>query len=87
METKNELPESLKQQLNDILKDLLEKKMRPANEIILDDVDLRELLNVSRRTTLNYRASGKLKYFKVEQKNFYFLSDIISFIKTYAEEA
>lgn len=66
---------------------LIEKYSRPATEIILDDVDLRKLLNVSRRTTLNYRASGKLKYFKVEQKTFYFLSDIISFIKSYAEEA
>ena len=34
---------------------LIEKHARPASEVILDDVDLRNLLKVSRRTSLEYR--------------------------------
>jgi|GEM_PF-3131437 len=64
------------------IQELVPKYSRPASEIILDDVDLRNLLKVSRRTTLNYRQSGKLIYHKVEAKIFYFLSDIIVFIKS-----
>ena len=59
--------------------------IRPANEIILDDCDVRELLKVSRRTLLDYRKSGKLLFYKIENKIFYFLSDIFSFIKNYRE--
>lgn len=61
---------------------LLDKYKRPSNEIILDDVDLREMLKISRRTALNYRQSGKLIFYKVENKIFYFLSDILNFIKS-----
>ena len=59
--------------------------IRPANEIILDDCDVREHLKVSRRTLLDYRKSGKLLFYKIENKIFYFLSDIFSFIKNYRE--
>jgi hypothetical protein len=59
--------------------------IRPANEVILDDFDVRELLKVSRRTLLDYRKSGKLLFYKIENKIFYFLSDIFSFIKNYRE--
>ncbi len=61
---------------------LLDKYKRPSNEIILDDVDLREMLKISRRTALTYRQSGKLIFYKVENKIFYFLSDILNFIKS-----
>ena len=37
-----------------------------SNEIILDDCDVRELLKVSRRTLLDYRKTGKLLYYKIE---------------------
>ena len=57
--------------------------LRPANEVILDDCDVRELLKVSRRTLLDYRKTGKLLYYKIENKIYYFLSDIFSFIKFY----
>ena len=59
--------------------------LRPANEVILDDCDVRELLKVSRRTLLDYRKSGKLLFYKIENKIFYFLSDIFSFIKIHRE--
>ena len=33
----------------------INKSLRPANEIILDDVDLRNLLKISQRTTTSLR--------------------------------
>ena len=60
--------------------------IRPAHEVILDDCDVRELLKVSRRTLLDYRKSGKLLFYKIENKIFYFLSDIFSFIKIHRED-
>lgn len=54
---------------------------RPANEIILDDVDLRNLLKVSPRTTANYRANGQIPYSQHGNgKIFYVYSDILKFI-------
>ena len=64
-----------------IIKSIAEKHTRPANEIILDDVDLRDFLKISRRTALEYRKSGLLVYYKLDAKIYYFLSDIIDFVK------
>ncbi len=77
-----------KESLEEIIRrlTLLEaNSIRPANEVILDDCDVRELLKVSRRTLLDYRKSGKLLFYKIENKIFYFLSDIFSFIKIHRE--
>ena len=65
------------------IKQLLDLKYRPANEVIIDDVELREKLKISRRTSLNYRNSGNLKHFKIENKIYYFLSDVFEFIRKY----
>jgi len=54
---------------------------RPATEIVLDDVDLRNMLKISRRTALNYRQLLGLRFYKVENKIYYFLSDVLEFIK------
>ncbi len=70
--------------VEEIVLNLVRKHHRPANEIILDDVDLRDLLKISRRTALNYRNSGRLKNYKIENKIFYFLSDVLDFIKNSA---
>jgi hypothetical protein len=77
-----------KESLEEIIRrlTLLEaNSIRPANEVILDDCDVRELLKFSRRTLLDYRKSGKLLFYKIENKIFYFLSDIFSFIKIHRE--
>ena len=68
-------------QIKDQVIKLIEQHHRPAEEVILDDVDVRQLLKVSRRTLLNYRLSGNLKFSKIENKIFYFLSDVIEFVK------
>jgi hypothetical protein len=40
----------------------INKSQRPANEIILDDVDLRNLLKVSERTTAYMRPKQMITY-------------------------
>lgn len=77
-----QLPDGLTEEIKELVQRLIEKHHRPANEIILDDVDLRKMLKVSRRTLLNYRQSLGLRFHKVENKIFYFLSDIFDFIKS-----
>lgn len=65
----------------DLLIKLIERHARPASEIILDDVDLRNLLKISRRTSLEYRKKGFFKFYKLDGKIFYILEDIIAGIK------
>ncbi len=60
---------------------LIEKHNRPASEVILDDVDIRELLKISRRTSLEYRKKGVYKYYKLDGKIFYILEEVIAGIK------
>ena len=64
------------------VKAIIEKSNRPAEEVILDDLDIQTLLKVSRRTTLNYRKSGLLPYHQINKgKIFYILSEVITAIK------
>jgi len=65
----------------DQIKSLIEKYARPASEIILDDVDLRNLLKISRRTSLEYRKKGVYKFYKLDGKIFYILEEVIAGIK------
>ena len=60
---------------------LIEKHNRPATEVILDDVDLRNLLKISRRTSLEYRKKGVYKFYKLDGKIFYILEEVIAGIK------
>ena len=79
----NNLPEGFWDSLEKRILKLIEKYSRPASEIILDDVDLRNLLKVSRRTCLKYRTEGIfISYKLLDGKIYYFLSDIINGIKT-----
>lgn len=60
---------------------IVEKKARPASEILLDDVDLRNFLKISRRTSLVYRQKNYYPSYKLDGKIFYVLSEVISGIK------
>ena len=59
----------------------IEKHHRPSSEIILDDVDIRNLLKISRRTSLEYRKRGVYKYYKLDGKIYYILAEVIEGIK------
>lgn len=73
--------ENFHKNLEEKIKKYLEIHARPASEVILDDVDIRDLLKISRRTALEYRKKKFFKFFKLENKIYYFLSDIIEGIK------
>lgn len=76
-----ELPEDFREKINENIKELVGKFHRPAEETVLDDVDLRLLLKISRRTALEYRKNKNLVHYKIDNKIFYLLSDVLNFIK------
>jgi hypothetical protein len=51
-------------------------------ERLLDNQDVCQLLNVSKRTLQRYRSSGELPYQMLYHKTFYKESDVQAFIKT-----
>ena len=50
-------------------------------ELLLDNQDLCQLLNVSKRTLQRYRSSGELPFQTLYQKTFYKESDVHQFIR------
>lgn len=58
----------------------LSKLQRPADEVILDDVDLRQMLKVSKRTTANWREIRQITYSKLGGKIYYKLSDVLDML-------
>jgi hypothetical protein len=54
---------------------------RPANEVILDDVALRNLMHVSKRKTQQWRDEGLITYSKPTGKIFYCLSDVLQMLE------
>jgi len=63
------------------LNDAISKSARPASETILDDIDIRFLLKISRRTSLDYRKKKILRFHQIEKKIYYFLDELIIDIK------
>lgn len=63
----------------------LEKMSQRRNmldgEILLDNQDLCQLLNVSKRTLQRYRSTGELPFQTVYQKTYYKESDVHKFIR------
>lgn len=55
-------------------------------ERLLDNQDLCELLNTSKRSVQRYRSSGTLKYQMLWHKVYYKESDVQEFLKTHFEE-
>lgn len=79
----NQSPDDFYKKLKILLQQLLDKHCRPATEIILDDVDLRDMLKISRRTAFNYRQQYGLKFYKIENKIFYILQDVLDFLNAF----
>ena len=59
----------------------VEKVIRPPEHVILDDVELRTYLKVSKRTTAYWREKGLITFSKLGGKIYYRQSDILSFLK------
>jgi hypothetical protein len=68
----------------DTLRQELIKSHRPANEVLLDDVDLQAILKVSKRHTAELREKKLIAYSQPipNGKIYYILSDVIAYVKT-----
>lgn len=59
----------------------LSKRQRPAEEVILDDADLRQMLKVSKRTTAYLRSNRQITFYKVGGKTYYKLADVLHMLQ------
>ena len=69
------------QQFLDEMKHEFNQLHRPPDQVIWDDVDLRENLKVSQRTTATWRQENVITYSKVQGKIFYKLSDVLEMVE------
>ncbi|HSZ85754.1 MAG TPA: hypothetical protein VK787_06970 [Puia sp.] len=69
-----------------LIREEMSRNHRPAHEVILDDVDLRQLLKVSERTTASLRAKNMITYSK-PGKVYYLLSDVLKMMENHRVEA
>lgn len=83
---------NIKQQANEIseltkeiseLKVTLQNAITPPDRVIYDDVQLREFLKISKRTTAYWREKGLITFSKLGGRIYYELSDILSFLKAH----
>lgn len=73
-----------------LITSLTSKELREVKyldgEQLLDNQDLCELLNTSKRSIQRYRSSGTLKYQMLWHKVYYKESDVQEFLKTHFKE-
>ena len=77
-------------ELADFLKDMedrVNKALRPANEVILDDLELQRILYISKRTSASLREQRLIPFHKSQGKIYYLLSDVLEYIKRNRVEA
>lgn len=55
--------------------------LRPANEVVLDDIQLQEKLQISKRTTASMRDERLIGYSKPSGKVYYTLQDLLDYVK------
>ena len=59
------------------------RPLLPDGDMLLDNYDLCQLLNVSKRTLQRYRSSGELPFQMIYHKTFYKESDVMHFVETH----
>jgi hypothetical protein len=67
--------------IDSYLEKMIIKEKLLEGERLLDNQDVCQLLNVSKRTLQRYRSSGELPYQMVYHKTFYKETDVEAFIK------
>jgi hypothetical protein len=82
MKNSQELEEIIRLIKNEIL-----KAQRPAEEIILDDLDLQNFLKCSKRKTAELRERRAITYSKPNGKVYYRLSDVLKYLDQHRVEA
>ena len=71
-------------ELAEVFGELLEKierVSRPPHEVIIDDVDLRAMLKVSKRTVATWRQKQLIKHYWLQGKCYYRYSDVLDAIE------
>jgi hypothetical protein len=60
----------------------IQQAQRPANEVILDDNAVMDMLKISKRKLQYFKADGILPYHKLtgSPRTYYFLSDILEIL-------
>jgi hypothetical protein len=78
------LVNNLREEFQKTLRQELINVLRPASEVILDDLDVQMLLKVSRRHTLFLRDEKKIKFSRPIPKGrvYYTLKDVLDFIES-----
>lgn len=69
------------------LQELCSRYRPPEKMIWLDNADVCEKLNISKRTLQSYRDRGLLAYSQINHKIYYKLTDVEDFILRVTEEA
>ena len=57
------------------------RTLMPDGEGLLDNTDLCQMLNVSKRTLQRYRSLGELPFTMIYHKTYYKESDVVKFIE------
>ncbi|NLC85315.1 MAG: helix-turn-helix domain-containing protein [Bacteroidales bacterium] len=60
---------------------MAERRNMLDGELLLDNQDLCQLLNVSKRTLQRYRSTGELQYYMLYHRTYYKESDVHNFIR------
>jgi Helix-turn-helix domain len=76
----NEIMNELIEKLNQALP-ILNKLSQDPEIIIIDDVELREMLKMSKRSTAYLREKGLITYSKIGGKIYYRHSDVLDLIE------
>lgn len=76
----------LNSQIQEMLKEIrgiLQTVQRPPDQVILGEVELCQMLHISKRHAADLRAEGKLRYAKDGGKLYYKLSWVLEYIDRY----
>ncbi len=79
--------ESVQQNL-DVVKRMLEKKQRNSpEEVFFDNQEFIQVMNISKRTALEWRTSGIIAFSQVGGKMYYRLADILQMLEKHHKPA
>jgi hypothetical protein len=73
-------------EVSDLFEQALQEVSRPPHERVLNDAQLCQMLDVSKRTTATWRATDMLAHHKVGGIIFYLYADVLAMIERYRIE-
>ena len=85
-QSKTEIITELNKKIDQLLP-FISHLVRPPDQVLLDDVELREMLKMSKRSTGYLREKGLITYTKIGSKIYYKLSDVLDLMDRYQVKA